>query len=94
MEDKKDALNENDAEKVSGGSMKRTLVRTSSNVNGTEKGLGPTTVEREEEIMIPYCDICGTALSGKPRTVFTYRGKIHHMCDACVKSGCMTLFKN
>lgn len=95
MEDKKYELNENDAEKVSGGSMKFVNVKGSLDVSATDENGNKISgnIKVKGPLTIPYCDVCGKEFDNEKITTFMYNGTVHHMCEHCHKNGCMSIFK-
>lgn len=89
MENEKDALNEDDTEKVSGGSMKFVNVKGSLDVSATDENGNKISgnIKVKGPLTIPYCDVCGEELDNKKYRAFVYNGTVHHICESCDKSG-------
>lgn len=90
MEDKKYALNENDAEKVSGGSMKYFNIEGSFSAKEKDKDNNKFSgnIKFSGPLTSPYCDVCGKDFDdGEKFTTFMYNGTVHHICESCDKSG-------
>lgn len=95
MENEKNLINEKDENKISGGSLKYTDTEGIFNVSGTDKDGNKITgnIKVKGSLAAPYCDACGKELEDKKSFIFMYDGTVHHMCESCHNSGCMSIFK-